>query len=205
MSVGALAPETTDRLADRFGYGAGWLVGNLPVVMAEDPFLARFVTIFEEIASSVRYGADSCVAASDVTIASPTMLRFLAGWIGAPDLGADLPLDDQRRIVRAAGAALRWRGTAVALASLLEAVTGGPVDVDDPGGVFPDGGAPAEGPSVVVVRTAGTGRLRPHELVELVRNEVPAHLPIAVIADSEVLWPPADRTDHPNAAEEARA
>lgn len=195
-------------LADRVGYGTGWLAGNLPVVMAEDPFLARFVAIFEEIATSVRYGADTCVAASDVTVASPAMLRFLGGWIGAPEVHGSLPLDVQRRIVRAAGSVLRRRGTVSALITLLEAVTGEPVDVDDPGGVFHDGCAPRPDTAggdvgVVVVRTASTGHLRPEELVALVRAEVPAHLRIAVIAGGIVLCPRTADESPTRAAEEA--
>jgi phage tail-like protein len=186
-----------DRAADRFGYGRGWLLGNLPVVMQEDDLLARYVTIIEEVASTVRYAVESSADAADVTVSAPSMVRYLGGWLGAPGLHEELPPIVQREITRATGAALMWRGTAHALTSMLEAITRGPVRVQDPGGVYRDGEAQSSR-APVVVDVESCGHLRPGELAEVVRAEVPAHVALVVRVAGEVVWPvggttPAER------------
>lgn len=174
--------------AELFGHRRGWLVGNLPVAMQEDPFLARFVTIFEELASVTRGAVEGVDLVADVTVTPPAVVRHLGSWVGAPALHERLPVDVQRRIVQAAGATLRWRGTAYALGTLLAAVTGGWVDVDDPGTVVREGDGPRV-PVPVVVRLEHCGHLREDDLVALVRAEVPAHVPVVVLVAGEMVWP----------------
>jgi phage tail-like protein len=162
------------------GYRDGWLVGALPVVMQEDDLMRRFVTIFEEIASSVRYAVEKSDDVADLAVAPLPMVRYLGEWVQAPAMHAGLPASLQRDIVRACGATLPERGTASALTTLLEAITGSPVTVHDSGGVFAEGQAPI-GPSMVVVRVAGTGHLSESELRSVIRAEVPAHITVEVV------------------------
>ncbi len=161
------------------GYNDGWLVGAMPVVMQEDYLLARFVSIFEEISSSVRYAVEKSIDVADVTVAPGPMLRYLGDWVQAPAIHEHLPLGVQRRIVRAAGETMAERGTAGALERLLGSVTGATATVHDSGGVFADGAAPI-GPTTVVVRLSGTGHLSEAEVRTLVRDEVPAHVGVEV-------------------------
>lgn len=172
-------PVKTQSLTTQLGYHDGWLVGAMPVVMQEDYLLARFVSIFEEISSSVRYAVEKSVEVADVTVAPGPMLRYLGDWVQAPALHDQLPITVQRRIVRAAGETMAERGTAGALERLLTSVTGATFTVHDSGGVFADGAAPI-GPTTVVVRCSGTGHLTEAEVRKLLRDEVPAHVPIEV-------------------------
>lgn len=179
--------------AEALGYGRGWLLRNLPVVMQEDELLARVVTVFEEIATTTRHAVVSVDRAADLSTTTPGMVDYLGSWIGAPHGGHAADVAHHRRIVAAAGATLGGRGTAGALRALLAAVTGGPVEVVDPGGVRREARAERR-PVVVRVTTCGT--LRPAELVALVRDEVPAHVGCEIWMGEEQLWPSTtlDRT-----------
>ena len=201
----ALHHAPPDR-AERFGYGRGWLVGSMPMVMQEDALLSRFVTIFEELASTVRYGVDRCDLVADAAVTAAPMVRYLGGWVGAVGATPELEVSRQREIVRVTGATLAWRGTARGVRQLLEAITGGPASVSDGGSVRRDprpgkvsvgnvsvgtasarasaGYAPVQ---PVVVRLATSGHLRADEVVAIVRDEVPAHLPIVVLVAGELV------------------
>ena len=165
-----------------FGFKPGWLVGNLPVVMSDDPFTARFVTIFEEIASSVRFSVESSADAADLSVTTGRMIDYLGHWLETPGRNSDLGVDVQRAIVQADSRTIRARGTIGALRELLEAVTGADVVVRDTGGIFRTGEAPEAG-GTLVVELSARGHLADADLVDLVRAETPAHLPIAVFVD----------------------
>ncbi|WP_157041776.1 phage tail protein [Nitriliruptor alkaliphilus] len=176
--------RVTEHRADAHQYPPGWLVGQLPVGMRDDDLLVRFTTIFERIGATLRAGADGIEHIVDPTVTTPGMLALLGTWLGYDVLDDDLPIDRQRRIVTALGRALPWRGTAEGLRLVLEAITGGPVEIDDPGCVLAaDEGHQSDGR--VVVRLGSTGHLRHHELVALVRDEVPAHLGVDVVVSSD--------------------
>ena len=194
--------ERSERLgtrADALGYGRGWLLRNLPVVMQEDDLGARVVTMFEDIATSVRHAVVSADNVADLATTTPGMVRYLGSWVAAPSLEHTDDALRRRRIVAAAGATLSSRGTAGALRTLLEAVTGGPVTVADPGGVHRDGGAPTSAVHVVV-RVASSGGLRAHEIVALVREELPADVTCAIWIGEEQAWPTTTATTPTTAA-----
>jgi phage tail-like protein len=187
-----LPSATRDRLSERLGYGAGWLVGALPLVMQSDDFLVRFLSIFEEVATTLRASADSISRISDVDVTSPEMVRYLGEWVTAQAVDSRLPLPVQRNIVHATGSTLGHRGTAAALRTVLEAVTDAAVEVVDAGGVFRDGEAPA-GPGVVTVRAATLGHLRDSEFVDLVLGAVPANVPVVIECAGRTLYPASPR------------
>lgn len=179
-------------------YPRGWLVGQLPVGMRDDDRLVRFTTIFERLGATLRASADGVEHVVDPTVTTPGMLALLGAWLGYDVVDDDLPtgtdlvtdpvearkhIDRQRRIVAASGRALPWRGTARGLHLLLEAITGGPVQIEESGGVIASGER-HEADGVVTVRLPSTGHLRHHELVALIRDEVPAHLAVHVIVTS---------------------
>jgi phage tail-like protein len=182
------APPVPVTVTTQLGYHDGWLVGAMPVVMQEDFLLTRFVSIFEEISSSVRYAVEKSVDVADVSVAPGPMLRYLGEWVQAPAMHDQLPIALQRRIVRASGETMAERGTAGALERLLAAVTGATATVHDSGGVFADGAAPI-GPATVVVRISGTGHLSEAEVRKLVRAEVPAHIPVEVFLSDAIALP----------------
>jgi phage tail-like protein len=170
--------------SQQFGYQPGWLTGALPVVMHEDDLFVRFVQIFEEIASSVRFAVERTSDVADITVTPTAMVRFLGSWVSAPAIHSDLASILQRRIVRAAGDTLAIRGTACALEHLLRVVTGGNVSVHDSGGVFADGQAGHRSASVVV-RLEKTGHLSKAEIEQLIQAEVPAHIPVDVVFEHD--------------------
>jgi phage tail-like protein len=174
------APATSH--AVDLGYQPGWLVGNMPVVMQEDSFTARFVTIFEEIASTVRFAVESSADAADLSVTNAAMIDYLGRWLATPGGNTDLPISTQRSIVQADASTVRARGTTKALTDLLEAVTGGEVIVGDPGGVYREGTVPIETGPLVIELSKG-GHLADADIVRLIRAETPAHLPIVVLLD----------------------
>ena len=151
---------------------SGWLVAELPTMMAEDHFTTRFVGIFEELAGGVRARVDGFEDALDPGLAPPEFVRWVGSWLGLA-LDPSLPEERQRGLVAAAGALFPFRGTARGLRGLLEAFTEGTVDIQDGAGVFREGLAPPNRHHVVIT-VRGSGGMTEEHLAELVRQELPA-------------------------------
>jgi phage tail-like protein len=167
-----------------------WLLAQLPVGMVEDDFFVRFVSIFQEVATTMLDGVDNLDNILDLRVAPEPMVRWLASWIGVDSVDASLPHTLQRRIVQVSASMLAWRGTRHGLRQFLELMSGGPVELSDSGGVFAEGGAP-DGPSWLRMRVTSTGWLPEADFVALVRDEVPAHVTAELwVGDRQVLPPP---------------
>jgi phage tail-like protein len=171
-------PGASDQ--DRSPYPPGWLVGQLPVGMRDDDLLVRLTTIFERVGGTLRAGADATELVADHRVTSAAMLQYLSTWTGLEVLDPELPVLRQRAVVRAISRSVPRRGTVTALRTLLEAITEAPVDIIEPGGVFRAGEVPAHD-GRIEIRVRGTGHLSSEELVELVRDEVPAHLGLRLV------------------------
>jgi phage tail-like protein len=175
-----------------------WLVGQLPMGMLDDEFFVRFTSIFQEVATSFLEGADNVANVVDVTVAPPELVRWLGTWIGLESVDASLEESLQRRLVRQAGRDLAWRGTRKGLEEFLGVVTGGPVQVEETGGIGRAGQLGVRAP-VVTVRVASTGWMSDDDFVALVSDELPANVRFAVYLNDRQLWPrdsdpqPADR------------
>jgi len=180
----SLVPVTEVPEQQRSPYRPGWLVGQLPVGMRDDDLLVRLTTIFERVGATLRSGADATELVADHRVTSAAMLQYLSTWTGLQVLDPELPVLRQRAVVRAISRAVPHRGTSTALRALLEAITEAPVDIIDPGGVFRDGEAPSHD-GRIEVRVRSTGHLTSEELVELVRDEVPAHLGLRLVVLGE--------------------
>lgn len=117
-----------------------WLVDQLPVGMLDDRFFHDFVRLFQAGADTILEQVDNIDNIVDRTVAPIEMLRWLAGWTGMTALELAPPSalseEEHRRALRAWGASLGRRSTPLGLAGFLEAVTGGPVEVEDPGGIL---------------------------------------------------------------------
>ena len=169
--MSALVPAPTT-------YPQGWMAGQLPVGLREDDFFLRFTMIFERLAGTLRSGADNVQYVSDSAVTPLEVLGYLGRWMGVDLVDSRLDPEVQREIVSALGRTLTRRGTAGALKEMLEAVTGGRVTVIDPGAVIGDEELPISRPVEVLV--SDCGHLRPHEVEAIVRDEVPAHIPVNV-------------------------
>lgn len=155
----------------------GWLLGQLPQVMARDQVIAGFVRAGQEVADGLRDRMESVEHELDVDLAAPEMLTFVASWLGvqAEMLATpDEPVRDaQRRLIRAVGQVLGWRGTRRGVEVLLEALTGARADVSDSGGVFgrDDPLSPAE--DVVRISLTHTGGLSEEQIRAFLADELP--------------------------------
>lgn len=164
-----------------------WLLAQLPIGMLDDDFFVRFVSIFQHVATSMLDGVDNLDNVVDVTVAPEPVMRWMGEWIGVDSVDASLPHSLQREIVRASSRILAWRGTKRGLAQFLELISGGPVTVEDGGGVFAEG-AGTRDPAWVRMRVESTGWLPESDFVTLVRDEVPAHVTVELwIGDRRVL------------------
>lgn len=161
----------------------GWLVAQLPRAMAQDRVIAGFVRACEEVADSVRERVASVEHELDIGLASPEMLSYLAGWLGVElDVTADGDGADggdlaaraaQRRLVRAVGQVLGWRGTRRGAEVLLQALTGARVEVTDSGGVFGSRETIPPADDVVHVLLEHTGPLSERQVLAFLAEELP--------------------------------
>lgn len=165
-----------------------WLANQLPVGMTEDDFFMRFVTIFQQLADTVVDQIDTLPYMFDPSVAPDNMVRAMAEWIGVD--WVDSSLDDrlQREIVMKYSQLIQWRGTNQGLVLLLELLSGGPVEVRDTGGVFPEGESPHTPPHVRL-DLAQAGWNRTADLIRIIRSELPATVTFDLWVAGEKIWP----------------
>ena len=165
-----------------------WMLAQLPVGMASDDFFTRFVRIFQEEAGTLLAHGENLPHLADPTVAPLAMVRWMAGWIGLDGIDPDLPDATQRRLVSTAARTLRRRGTPQALQGFLELFSGGPAQVQDGGGVWREGQAPADH-AWVVMRVRTTGGLPDDDFVALIADHVPAHVRAQLWVGERQIWP----------------
>jgi phage tail-like protein len=95
----------------------------LPAPFQGDPFLARFLLIFETILDSVERSIDNVAYAFDPRLAPAELLPWLASWVGL-ELDENWPLPQQRQLILWAATLYRWRGTRRGLREHLRLYTG---------------------------------------------------------------------------------
>jgi phage tail-like protein len=164
-----------------------WMLNQLPVQMVSNEFFRGFVSIFQELGTTLLEDADNIDHILDVTVAPPEMVRWLATWIAAQPVDADLSVPLQRRMVGSSAQLLTWRGTTSGLRDYLELLSGGPATVEDGGGVWRSGEAP-EDTSWVRLRVERTGDLSREELIERVRDEIPVHARAQLYVGDDLIW-----------------
>jgi phage tail-like protein len=169
-----------------------WLLNQLPVGMLDADFFVRFVSIFQTVGSSMLENADNIDYLTDVTVAPDAMVRWLGSWIGTDTIDPSLEDELQRRIVASAAATLTWRGTVAGLKRFLELSSGGPADVVDGGGVWRDGEAPSD-TAWVRMTVQSTGWMDENDFIDLVRDEVPAHVYPELFVGERRIWPAEEK------------
>lgn len=171
-----------------------WLIGQLPMGMLDDDFFIRFVSLFQDLATTLLDGVDNIPNVVDVTVAPAPLVRWLGSWIGVGNIDSSIPVDLQRRIVRESSQILAWRGTHRGLVQFLELISQGPAEVDDSGGIFVAGEGGHRAPHVRM-RVESTGWVREDEFVKLVIDELPANVTFELFVRDKQLWPPMSRFD----------
>jgi phage tail-like protein len=179
----------------------GWLLPQLPQVMGRDRVIAGFVRACEEVADSLRERVATVEHELDVDLASPEMLSYLAAWLGV-ELDTIVAADDdgshsaeardvaearnaQRRLIRAVGQVLGWRGTARGLEMLLEALTGARAQVVDAGGVFGQHDPVPPSDDLVRVYLDSTGSLTHRQIFAFIADELPVGTRVEVRVRSQ--------------------
>ncbi len=152
-----------------------WLINQLPVGMLQSDFFVRFVSIFQELGTALMEDADLVQHIPDAAVTPVPMISHLASWIGVDTIDRSLPERQQRVILASSAKALAHRGTVQGLKGYLEMLSGTEAVVVDGGGVWGEGGAPADY-AWVRMTVGGTGHLSEDEFVAMVRDEIPAHV-----------------------------
>ncbi len=171
-----------------------WLLNQLPVGMLDGDFFVRFVSIFQELGGTLLEDADNIEYLPDVSVAPDAMLRWLASWIGTEIIDPSLDDQVQRRIVAGAATTLTWRGTVHGLTRFLELITGGPAQIEEGGGVWREGEAPAD-TAWVRMKVDSTGWMPEDDFIALVRDEVPAHVRAELYIGERLVWPAVGEDD----------
>jgi phage tail-like protein len=169
-----------------------WMLNQLPAGMLSEDFFVRFVRIFQAQAGTLLAHADNLPYLADRRITPPAMVRWMGEWLGLAGIDASFSEELQRQILATAGATLQWRGTTEGLRHLLELHSGGPVTVNEGGGVFEAGTAP-DGPAWVVMEVQSTGLLEEADFLQLVLDEVPAHVHAEIWIGARRAWPHPQR------------
>ncbi len=95
----------------------------LPAVYWQDPFVGRFLRVFEDVLSPIQRQVNRRVDQFDPSLAPLPMLQVLASWVGVDEFG-ELPEDRARQMVRHAITLNQWRGTRKGLRLALTLATG---------------------------------------------------------------------------------
>jgi phage tail-like protein len=164
-----------------------WMLRQLPVQMLSHDFFVRFVSIFQELGSTLLDDADNVEHVVDLTVAPESSIAWLGSWIGVDKLDNSMPEELRRRIVATAATTLATRGTVHGLRAFLELLSGGSATVEDGGGVWRADEVP-EDTAWVRMHVAGTGTLAEAAFVDMVRDEVPAHLRAELWVGDRRVW-----------------
>jgi phage tail-like protein len=167
--------------------GDDWLLRQLPVQMLSQDFFVRFVSIFQELGTTLLDDADNVEHAADLSVAPEGSIAWLGSWIGVDSLDNSMSPELRRRIVATAARTLASRGTVSGLRSFLVLLSGGPAEVNEGGGVWRAGDVPDD-TAWVVMKVEDTGSLERDAFVEMVKDEVPAHVRAELYVGPERVW-----------------
>jgi phage tail-like protein len=184
------------------------LADLLPGVYLEDDLARGLTRGLDTVLAPVFLTLDCLDAYVAPGLAPEDFLPWLASWVGT-SLVESWPVERKRRVVAAAVAQYRDRGTRAGLRSHLELLTDGEVEIHDSGGTLwsddPDVDPPGNPtPSLrVVVRVDDPSALDQEWLRAAVRDARPAHLPFTVEVTGHGSYPPAVPGQRSRAADPA--
>jgi len=153
----------------------------LPALFQDDDFTQRFTAALDEVAAPVFSILDNLDAYLDPKSAPEDFLEWLAGWVGVA-VDETLPVERRRSFVASAVELYRLRGTAAGLAAHVALLTGGEVEIAEPGAAgwsaSPGAAIPAgTSPDLFVrVRVPDPAAVSAARLEALVMQAKPAHL-----------------------------
>lgn len=100
------------------------LLQYLPGIYRDDPFIARFLLVFQSILDPIEQKIDSTHHYLDPGLTPPGFLSWLASWLGLT-FEPRMDVVAQRELIRRAIQLSRWKGTRRALREELAIRTGG--------------------------------------------------------------------------------
>ena len=157
----------------------------LPAIFQEDGFAMRLAGGFDDVLAPIMATIDNLDAYIDSNYAPEDFLDWLASWVGLA-VDETWELVRRRALVARAVELYRVRGTLAGLASLIELVTTGTVEIVDNGGTAWSAKAGTKPPGTstpgvaVRVRVKDPKKVDVARLERLVASAKPAHVPHAV-------------------------
>lgn len=164
------------------------IVHALPSIYQGHLFLDQFTAGLDEVWAADHCDLDCLHAYVDPAVAPADFVHWLGGWVGL-GLDEDWSEDRRRRLVAAAVDMFAKRGTVAGLRREIELYTDGVAHVDDPGSTVTSAMPGSSFDQVehvrdrtvrVVVDVADATTVNWNGLQEIIRNAIPAHLPVDV-------------------------
>jgi phage tail-like protein len=165
------------------------LIEKLPALYQEGGFLEQFTSGLDVVLAPVFATLDCLDAYIDPEVSPEDFLGWLGDWVGLR-LDEDWTVERRRRLVAAAATLFAARGTAHGLSDEIELYTGGAAEINDPGRVWtstlPTGEderrsrRTADRTVRVTVDVTNATEVNWPALQVLVRDAVPAHLPVEI-------------------------
>jgi phage tail-like protein len=91
------------------------LLRYLPAIYSADPFVGRFLHIFQDVLDPISVMVDNQPYYFDPMTTPLELLEYMAIWVDMDDEGQDWPLPKRRALIAAAAALYRMRGTKAGL------------------------------------------------------------------------------------------
>lgn len=105
------------------GHQPSYLIQYLPEIYQQEPFIGRFLRIFEDVLSPIERMLDSMTGYFDPATTPPEVLEWLATWLGV-STDERWPLPRRRMFVRRASEMFQLRGTKKGLSIAVESLCG---------------------------------------------------------------------------------
>lgn len=102
---------------------ASLYIESLPVIYADNDFLARFLLLFQNVWEPLEQRQDHIEMYFDPRTSPASFLSWLAGWLDL-SFNQHWPETRRRRLLAEASDLYRWRGTSYGLERIIEVCTG---------------------------------------------------------------------------------
>ena len=168
-----------------------WLAHQLPVGMTDDDFFMRFLGIFQTVTDTVLHRVDTLPHTFDPTVAPDAMVRPMGSWLGVDWIDSTLDDEMQRHIVLEYSDLLQLARHGDRSAAPARGDQRRAGDVEDSGGVYPEGESP-ERPPHVRLAVESSGWASPNDLLAIVGAELPASVTFELRIGDTTIWPPSD-------------
>lgn len=111
--------------------GPSSYLAYLPAIYGDDPFVGRFLRVFETVLEPIERMVGTLDHYFDPSVAPADLLPWLASWLGLV-LDERWPLERRRALVKGATDLYRWRGTRRGLSEFIRLYTGFTPEIVEP-------------------------------------------------------------------------